>query len=181
MTIASEGVMGDMADDLIDQVLDPEFDYFRDGDVEGDIPFRAEGPGDCPKCGGPTQLRTGKHGKFYGCCDFPKCRGSRYFVNNLHEEFRDTEKKWRSISVNIPTEVCNRCIFFSTRVPDPEECPGGWGTRSYRCRRFGKDLEPDYKRTYRKYGQDPERVVRPLEECLKGVVPQMEVSGGNQS
>jgi len=31
----------------------------------------------CPKCGGMMQLRTGKSGyKFYGCCKFPRCKGT---------------------------------------------------------------------------------------------------------
>ena len=35
------------------------------------------GAGPCPKCKGPTTLKKGKFGEFYGCCAFPKCRGSR--------------------------------------------------------------------------------------------------------
>lgn len=31
----------------------------------------------CPKCGGQMKLREGKFGKFWGCSDFPKCKGSR--------------------------------------------------------------------------------------------------------
>lgn len=30
----------------------------------------------CPQCGGTTALRTGRHGRFYGCKDFPRCRGA---------------------------------------------------------------------------------------------------------
>ena len=30
--------------------------------------------GVCPRCGGELVLRNGKHGKFYGCSNFPKCR-----------------------------------------------------------------------------------------------------------
>ena len=29
----------------------------------------------CPKCGGPTALRTGKLGPFYGCSKYPTCDG----------------------------------------------------------------------------------------------------------
>lgn len=28
----------------------------------------------CPRCGGKLVDRTGKHGKFKGCNNFPKCR-----------------------------------------------------------------------------------------------------------
>jgi hypothetical protein len=29
----------------------------------------------CPKCGAPMKRRTGPHGEFYGCSNYPKCRG----------------------------------------------------------------------------------------------------------
>jgi ssDNA-binding Zn-finger/Zn-ribbon topoisomerase 1 len=29
----------------------------------------------CPKCGGPTVLRTGRRGNFYGCKKYPSCDG----------------------------------------------------------------------------------------------------------
>lgn len=31
----------------------------------------------CPVCGNTLQLRTGKHGDFYGCASYPKCRYTR--------------------------------------------------------------------------------------------------------
>jgi len=31
----------------------------------------------CPQCGLPMVERKSKRGKFYGCCGFPKCRGTR--------------------------------------------------------------------------------------------------------
>ena len=31
----------------------------------------------CPKCGSPMVLRTGRYGAFYGCSTYPKCRGTR--------------------------------------------------------------------------------------------------------
>ena len=36
----------------------------------------APGP-DCPSCGAPTVLRTSARGEFYGCSNFPTCRGTR--------------------------------------------------------------------------------------------------------
>jgi DNA topoisomerase-1 len=30
----------------------------------------------CPVCGGPMVLRQGKFGRFYGCKDYPKCKGT---------------------------------------------------------------------------------------------------------
>jgi hypothetical protein len=35
------------------------------------------GPGLCPKCGGKTHKLSGKFGEFYGCDNFPSCKGSR--------------------------------------------------------------------------------------------------------
>ncbi|MGN0594005.1 MAG: topoisomerase DNA-binding C4 zinc finger domain-containing protein, partial [Hominimerdicola sp.] len=35
--------------------------------------------GICPKCGGNLVLRNGRHGLFYGCSNFPKCR---FTINN---------------------------------------------------------------------------------------------------
>jgi hypothetical protein len=28
----------------------------------------------CPRCGGELKIRNGKHGQFYGCSNFPRCR-----------------------------------------------------------------------------------------------------------
>lgn len=30
--------------------------------------------GFCPRCGGRLVMRLGKHGKFYGCSNYPRCR-----------------------------------------------------------------------------------------------------------
>ena len=34
----------------------------------------------CPKCGAPMVLRTSKYGKFYGCKNYPSCKGKRDFT-----------------------------------------------------------------------------------------------------
>ncbi|MCR4404341.1 MAG: type I DNA topoisomerase [Candidatus Acetothermia bacterium] len=34
----------------------------------------------CPICGGPMVLRQGKFGRFYGCKDYPKCKGTRPYT-----------------------------------------------------------------------------------------------------
>ena len=31
----------------------------------------------CPDCGGPMVSRKSAHGCFWGCKDFPKCKGTR--------------------------------------------------------------------------------------------------------
>jgi len=40
-------------------------------------PKKPCGPGECPICASSTVLRDGKFGSFWGCTDFPKCKGSR--------------------------------------------------------------------------------------------------------
>lgn len=34
----------------------------------------------CPKCGAPMALRTSKYGKFYGCTNYPTCKGKRDYT-----------------------------------------------------------------------------------------------------
>jgi ssDNA-binding Zn-finger/Zn-ribbon topoisomerase 1 len=69
--------MGEMAD----RDLDLMFDYDNDdGDYFGSPRKIFYGRGDCPQCGGPTVLRVGKFGKFYGCTSFPECKGSRQYI-----------------------------------------------------------------------------------------------------
>jgi len=81
--------MGDMADYALQQMMDiDEESMFGDIDEEtGERPVSPfvneykpihKGPGLCPRCGLSTVLKTGKFGKFYGCIDFPKCKGNRY-------------------------------------------------------------------------------------------------------
>lgn len=35
----------------------------------------------CPKCGLPMVLRNSKYGEFWGCCQFPRCNGTRNLSN----------------------------------------------------------------------------------------------------
>ena len=37
----------------------------------------------CPICGKPMSLRSGKFGKFFGCVDYPKCKGIRNLQQRL--------------------------------------------------------------------------------------------------
>lgn len=94
--------MGDMADFAMEQMWDDDETYSRLMDVpfsemddcerefmypnyDGVMrssPFSRQpskpcGPGECPLCGGKTHTVKGKHGVFYGCDGFPKCKGSR--------------------------------------------------------------------------------------------------------
>lgn len=44
----------------------------------------------CPDCGGAMVIRSGVHGRFYGCLKFPRCRGTRPY-----EEYKK-ETLWES-------------------------------------------------------------------------------------
>jgi len=92
--------MGEYADYAIDDIFaeeglrqDYRLDFYSDeeayemgileehgyefSDVDYYSRSKGQGPGKCPKCGKETVLRNGKFGEFYGCINFPKCKGSR--------------------------------------------------------------------------------------------------------
>ncbi len=83
--------MGECADDALDRMLDidelqvnGEYEY-DDGEYSVFSPAaryapRPVGPGPCPRCGNETRLRRGIHEKFYGCTQFPTCKGSRNYI-----------------------------------------------------------------------------------------------------
>jgi len=58
----------------------------------------------CPLCGSPMVMRQGMHGNFYGCTDFPSCRGVRSASYRQDDDFclsindrnalEDEEEEW---------------------------------------------------------------------------------------
>jgi DNA topoisomerase I len=65
-------------------------------DCEGTLPLEADGsvgepepepePDErvrCPECGKPMLLRTGRFGRFFGCVDYPTCKGIRNLQQRL--------------------------------------------------------------------------------------------------
>ena len=40
----------------------------------------------CPKCDGPMQSRSSKHGVFWGCKDYPNCDWTRDSMGRSKEE-----------------------------------------------------------------------------------------------
>lgn len=40
----------------------------------------------CPICGGPMTSRTSQYGKFWGCNDYPHCRGIRNSLGESKQE-----------------------------------------------------------------------------------------------
>lgn len=78
--------MGDYADFELDRMfdtyLDPDEDSLYDDAASPRTAIwrtRPCGPGNCPRCNGPTRMRTNRstQQKFYGCCRYPECRGTR--------------------------------------------------------------------------------------------------------
>jgi hypothetical protein len=61
--------MGDMADWILESAIEDM--YFNDGPLLGDI----DHPPNCPSCEKRMVLREGRYGKFWGCQDFPRCKG----------------------------------------------------------------------------------------------------------
>ena len=61
------------------------YQYYPGTPVVDSTPFtpvrsmKVSGSGLCPRCGGETSLKSGPFGKFYGCNDFPNCKGSRNY------------------------------------------------------------------------------------------------------
>ena len=56
----------------------------------------------CPLCGKPMKLRSSRYGPFYGCQNFPACRGVRQVdeevderdqAKTIKEQNREWEKK----------------------------------------------------------------------------------------
>ncbi len=87
--------MGDMADIALCECFDQDEIFLRYCNESAHIQYEHglcdelgfmfrpaaakldRGPGECPKCNGPTVLKKGKYGKFYGCYHYPECKGSR--------------------------------------------------------------------------------------------------------
>lgn len=41
----------------------------------------------CPTCDGPMVPRTGRHGKFWGCANYPRCKGTRNSMGSAPNRF----------------------------------------------------------------------------------------------
>ena len=40
----------------------------------------------CPDCDGPMKPRNGQYGKFWGCANYPKCKGTRDSIGMSRED-----------------------------------------------------------------------------------------------
>lgn len=69
--------MGDMAD-WTNEIGEDAAHRDRMSEYEGpEHPDGVIGEVVCPNCGGQMVLRDGRYGKFLGCDNFPRCKGSR--------------------------------------------------------------------------------------------------------
>jgi ssDNA-binding Zn-finger/Zn-ribbon topoisomerase 1 len=41
----------------------------------------------CPECDGPMVSRTSAHGVFWGCKDYPRCKGTRNSMGEARKPF----------------------------------------------------------------------------------------------
>ncbi len=60
-------------------------------------------PPTCPACDGPTALRRGSHGEFWGCKRYPTCKGAVDFGGDFDEAVRWSIKIGRRIIPYNPT------------------------------------------------------------------------------
>jgi Topoisomerase DNA binding C4 zinc finger len=56
----------------------------------------------CPRCLSPMVLRKGSRGRFFGCSRFPRCRGTRNFIETTPTEVLPTPLTQVS-DIGIPT------------------------------------------------------------------------------
>ena len=47
----------------------------------------------CPDCDGPMIPRNGQYGKFWGCADFPKCKGTRDSMGRSKKDREDWKRE----------------------------------------------------------------------------------------
>lgn len=92
--------MGDMADFALDNALDEVEHFYKYQYADNTTQYeqglidemgimhespnnlhyiKPSGPGNCPVCQSSTKLINGKFGKFYGCINFPNCKGNRNY------------------------------------------------------------------------------------------------------
>ena len=59
----------------------------------------------CPQCDGPMTARMSAHGKFWGCCAHPKCRGTRNVMGDANTRFEsDTMRRCGDEDDSMPSQ-----------------------------------------------------------------------------
>jgi DNA topoisomerase-1 len=83
---------------------------------------------DCPECGSPLVIRWGRHGKFIGCSNFPKCRYTEPILNKIGVKCPKcgadlVQRKTRKGRTFYGCEKYPECDFTSWKRPLPTPCP----------------------------------------------------------
>jgi len=83
---------------------------------------------DCPECGSPLVIRWGRHGKFIGCSNFPKCRYTEPILNKIGVKCPKcgadlVQRKSRKGRTFYGCEKYPKCDFTSWKRPLPAPCP----------------------------------------------------------
>ena len=83
---------------------------------------------DCPECGNPLLIRWGRHGKFIGCSNFPKCRYTEPILNKINVRCPKcdgelVQRKSRKGRTFYGCEKYPQCDFTSWKRPLAAPCP----------------------------------------------------------
>lgn len=57
----------------------------------------------CPECDGPMVSRKSAHGVFWGCANYPKCRGTRNSMGDARNRF-ESEIDHRRSDDEMPSQ-----------------------------------------------------------------------------
>ena len=83
---------------------------------------------DCPECGSPLVIRWGRHGKFIGCSNFPKCRYTEPWLEKIGVKCPKcgadlVARKTRKGRTFYGCARYPECDFTSWKRPLPAPCP----------------------------------------------------------
>jgi DNA topoisomerase-1 len=101
---------------------------------------------DCPECGKPLVIRWGRHGKFIGCSDFPKCRFTEPWLEKINVDCPQcdgelVERKTRKNRVFYGCVNYPQCDFTSWKKPHQVPCPNCNGLLVYANKNFVSCLQ----------------------------------------
>jgi DNA topoisomerase-1 len=96
---------------------------------------------DCPECGKPLVIRWGRHGKFIGCSDFPKCRFTEPWLEKINVDCPEcdgelVERKTRKNRTFYGCVNYPQCDFTSWKKPLQAPCPNCHGLLVYANKNF---------------------------------------------
>ena len=81
----------------------------------------------CPKCGKPMVIKTGRFGKFIACSDYPACKTTKAITTGVKcpecGEGELTEKRSKKGKVFFSCSRYPDCKFATWNRPVPEKCP----------------------------------------------------------